>query len=1017
VIADIRPAVRASLRQLVEREWAWAVVGEAADGLEAVRLARQQAADVLLVDTAAGFDQGSMARIGESASGPLVVTLLDSPHQHAAPAFGVAVMKGVPAPRLRDRILGELERRGRLTEPSGNGGPSAERIPEEVEEAGLLSALLGPKVQGAAGAGSASRLNVEGDGTEEEGEARPMGLREVEGDDRSGREDEAGESRRIVVIPERTATDVLPPPASPPPEDPSRQGLESEDTEHRRQALEALLDAEIDASAAALAASALQDPEPPVRAQALRVLERVPHLAPIQAVAEAGMDWDPVIRARALTLLGRTGDPSAIPIFEERIADESDRSVVGAGLEGLARLLQAFDAERTDPAALDRVMTVLGRLSPALQSRFSREVALIGRALPESDILARLSSPDHSVRLGAAMAALAWASPAVDLALAERVSDTEPTVRRLAMVALSRLPRRAEDAGEPPAGRIPATDLGPPVPGPSRGDRIPEVRVEAEPPAATGPEPGTGVERTLKAALRASGPEAGDQAIRALAEPRLLPDLMDAASSLPDGDRERLAQLLRDMPEVARLAHAWRGDPDPSRRAAAIRLAGLIGPLERSVVLEGLGDHNADVRVAAAQVAAEVLDPEVTTALLGLITGDGFPRVRHAAVEAFRHAPAEARVAVANRAAAAPDPDVRGMATELLWGGTVEESATLVHLLHHRDDRVVERAIQALGRRSTPETLALLWNSLRSASPDVRRRVVGTLQGFDRGSLALLADQALGSTDPRERAVGLAMVAELDDREALGRLIEALDDPAPEVRIESLGALSRRPSPAALDPAGSRLRDPETTVRALAVGVLRQIEDDHALPYLLDASRDPEEQVNRTAREAILSRRSAAVVDLLVRSLGRPTHRRVASELLVAMGPEVLGILVAALDEADPQTRRAIGEILAAVGAEEWLAERLQDRRSDQRRRAVEALGSMGAEGSIPALIGRLDDPDPTIRARVADILGELGDHRALEPLKRAFVSDPDMDVVSAIEPALRSLASGGATGVRRRES
>jgi HEAT repeat protein len=69
----------------------------------------------------------------------------------------------------------------------------------------------------------------------------------------------------------------------------------------------------------------------------------------------------------------------------------------------------------------------------------------------------------------------------------------------------------------------------------------------------------------------------------------------------------------------------------------------------------------------------------------------------------------------------------------------------------------------------------------------------------------------------------------------------------------------------------------------------------------------------------------------------------------------------------------------------------------------------MGAEGAVPALIRRLQDPDPTVRARAAEILGDLGDARALEPLKRAFVSDPDMDVVAAIEPALRGLATGGA--------
>jgi HEAT repeat protein len=70
----------------------------------------------------------------------------------------------------------------------------------------------------------------------------------------------------------------------------------------------------------------------------------------------------------------------------------------------------------------------------------------------------------------------------------------------------------------------------------------------------------------------------------------------------------------------------------------------------------------------------------------------------------------------------------------------------------------------------------------------------------------------------------------------------------------------------------------------------------------------------------------------------------------------------------------------------------------------LEALGGVGA---VPALVRRLLDPDAGIRALAARALGALGDGRAVEPLKQAFVSDPDMHVVSAIEPALRQLMAG----------
>jgi HEAT repeat protein len=64
----------------------------------------------------------------------------------------------------------------------------------------------------------------------------------------------------------------------------------------------------------------------------------------------------------------------------------------------------------------------------------------------------------------------------------------------------------------------------------------------------------------------------------------------------------------------------------------------------------------------------------------------------------------------------------------------------------------------------------------------------------------------------------------------------------------------------------------------------------------------------------------------------------------------------------------------------------------------------MGAIEAVDALVKRLDDPDAEVRQMTAKVLGELGDPRAIEPLKRAFIADPDMDVVAAIEPALRRL-------------
>lgn len=110
VLADARPTARDALRRMVEHRLGWLVVGEASDGLEAVRLSRQESADVLMADTAIrGLDlKGLDELIGDG--DPLLVAMLDSPLQYLRGA-GVGVLKGVPASRVGTIVTEELRRR------------------------------------------------------------------------------------------------------------------------------------------------------------------------------------------------------------------------------------------------------------------------------------------------------------------------------------------------------------------------------------------------------------------------------------------------------------------------------------------------------------------------------------------------------------------------------------------------------------------------------------------------------------------------------------------------------------------------------------------------------------------------------------------------------------------------------------------------------------------------------------------------------------------------------------------
>jgi HEAT repeat protein len=211
-----------------------------------------------------------------------------------------------------------------------------------------------------------------------------------------------------------------------------------------------------------------------------------------------------------------------------------------------------------------------------------------------------------------------------------------------------------------------------------------------------------------------------------------------------------------------------------------------------------------------------------------------------------------------------------------------------------------------------------------------------------------------------------------------------------------------------VEPLGERLRDPHAGVRLAATRALAEIDDDGVVRKLLQAAADTSEGVRDAAREAILARRSTSVARVLLEGLADPPLRRAAAELLGAMKGIASGLVLEALEDASDETREALGEALRAGDAEPTLVGRLQDPDPAVRRRALLGLRAMRAEGAVVPILDRLHDPDPEVRVLAATTLGELGDPRAEEALKRGFVSDPDMTVVAAIELALRSLMSQG---------
>jgi HEAT repeat protein len=803
----------------------------------------------------------------------------------------------------------------------------------------------------------------------------------------------------------------------------ARRDLRSAETHERLSAVRSLLDSPPSAQTAAIAVAALQDPDVAVRRMTLDVLARAPELAPIDALLAATLDSEDAIRARAFGIMGQSGNLALVSPIAVRIRLESGEGVAAAALGALSRLLRSSDPQGPE---LDDVTRAMATLVPRVQFRFRHEVRQIAASFSEWELMSRLNSSELEIRLGAAVLALEHGSEEAAAALRRMAGDDpDPVVRRLAQTPSDAPERervtqtktdpspRSPEEGRPGPGRVPLPEGGAygeqialPALVAALDDPHADVRTQAAK-ALEGVDPER-IAAWLRGLLRVGSPAEVVEVARRVARleaSQVFPDLAEAILKMPEGHERSLAVTAAQSARgFEQQVASWRADPDPDHRISALRLGRLLRPNDTGPAREAMRDPSAEVRLMAVESLGGAAQTPTAQSLLRAMVGDSSAPVRRAAVQALRDAPVEIRVAAAEAAAEGPDRDVRVEAVSLLGGGTAPETTALIRILHGAPVEVARAAVDLLGRRPTLETLALLWNALRSLGTQTGEVILDGLQPFAGDTLRHLAEQALESPDPRERAIGLAVQARLEEPGVIRRLIDSLMDSASEVRIEALSLLGRKPTSSALDGVGGRLRDPDPTVRLLAVEVLRATQDDRALPHLLEAARDPVEEVSGAAREAILARRSSSVAEVLAGALATPSHRRAASQLLVAMPNEAITALLQVLPDADQDLRRTIGEILSEVEAEVRLAPRLEDRRLDRRKEAVEALSVVDGARAVPPLIQRLDDPDPSIRLRVAQILGEIRDPRALDPLKRSFMSDPDMSVVAAVEGALRNI-------------
>lgn len=518
----------------------------------------------------------------------------------------------------------------------------------------------------------------------------------------------------------------------------------------------------------------------------------------------------------------------------------------------------------------------------------------------------------------------------------------------------------------------------------------------------------------------------GDPAERTRTTSLLIGGLPPATRDLIKADLRELVERLPDdavagalessSPHVragARVIDGLRRSPSPSdARAPRPALGPLSPPAGESpsaadAVLDGLTCPEAGRRLDAINAlhGRQPSQHEVEV-LLRLITDDPYGDVRVAAVRAFVGAPCNLRVAAAERALLAVDPDVHDAAFALLSGDDPAEVVVIYRLLDSAFPDVASRAADVLSAVLRPEVaVAVLWNALPGVPEHLQDRILERLRTIAPTTLDVLALVASVSSDIRGRSVALAALAS-SGRDQLEYLEAALRDPAPRLRRAALRSLARRWDARAFEAVAACRMDPRPDVRAWVVALLHGARDDRALPYLLAAAADPVEEVRRSARDAIRSMASGDAIDRIIRMLDDEESASTAEAVLADMGPEIVPRLVALLDDLGEEGTRRAGVLLRSSKTGAALRTVLRDRDASQRRRAAQALELMRGREAVPKLLELLDDPDPDVRIAVVDLIVGAGEPDAAEQLAVLELRELDPCVRDAIKRGRAVLAA-----------
>lgn len=272
------------------------------------------------------------------------------------------------------------------------------------------------------------------------------------------------------------------------------------------------------------------------------------------------------------------------------------------------------------------------------------------------------------------------------------------------------------------------------------------------------------------------------------------------------------------------------------------------------------------------------------------------------------------------------------------------------------------------------------------------------LEGRDFGQMELSAGDSelcvlsLDDEKPEVRIAAARLLGMLGDKQAADALLGRLADKNSRVREAAVEALGRVGDEKTVEVLIEKLEDRDPAFRLHIVRALARLGDERAVPPLVKRLDDKVLEVRIAAASALGALESRNAVDPLLKKLEETPKKDSSVELqkqiIVALGKigdnKALDAILSILDSPYPDIRKHAAEALGNLGDERAvpsLVEKLADIGPEVRNASAYALGKIGDKQAVSPLLGMLKEKDPELRITAVYALGTLKAPQAISPL------------------------------------